>query len=354
MQKFCVLLSITAAGLFILPADAQTPITPLDTLIANRGALSAGDITFSNFQKPKVLPSPVALLGEFNDIGVSTTTTAAGGAGLTFWGIDPATGTPRPLTVGGGTAGAELVRLVSYNVTVNNPALRLHSIDQSFGPGTSIPVGVGSEAFNFLYGVEPAPNVYDLLMTDQLLPGPVLSRGANMPSVNGPGFSGNGGILLPGGNLAGYSMANEFGFLNNHGGVPVGGTLDSLSVIFSLVPAGTPVPPVAVNLAGFSVDGAGIGGVSLSDYAQEGGAVITLASSLPAALAIPATVTVPQGSRLSGPFVLGQPNVDAPTPVTLSASFNGTTLTQTLTVNPAVALTLASLQAVVTSVVRLK
>jgi hypothetical protein len=346
MQKFGVLLSITAAA--FLPAAAQPPVTPLDILIANHGSLTVGDITFSNFQKPKVLPSPVALLGEFNDIGVSTTTTTAGAVGLMFSGIDPATGSPRPLTVGG-AAGAELVRLISYNVTVNNPALRLHSVDQSFGPGTSIPLGDGSEAFNFLYGVEPAPNVYDLLMTDQLGPGPTLSRGANMPSVDGPGFSGTGGILLPGGNLAGYSLANEFGFLNGHGGVPVGGTLDSFAVTFSLVPAGTPAPPVVVNLASFSVDGAGIGGVSLSDYAQEGGAVVTLASSKPAALAVPATVTVPQGSKLSGPFVLGQPNVDVPTPVTLSASFNGTTLTQMLTVNPAVPLTLASLQAVVTN-----
>src|SRR3981081_2085799 len=165
MRKF--VLSITAAAFLILPAAAQTPVIPLATLIANRGSLTVGDITFSNFQKPKVLPSPVALLGEFNDIGVSTTTTA-GGVGLVLSGIDPTTGSLRPLTVGG-TAGAELIRLISYNVAVNNPSLRLHSVDQSFGPGTAISPGAGTEAFNFLYGVEPAPNNYDLLITDQLL-----------------------------------------------------------------------------------------------------------------------------------------------------------------------------------------
>jgi hypothetical protein len=144
-------------------------------------------------------------------------------------------------------------------------------------------------------------------------------------------------------------MANEFGFLKFHGGGVVGGTLDSIAITFSLVPAGTPVPPVTVNLASFSVDSAGIGGIILSDYAQEGGAVVTLTSSNPTALSIPANITVPQGSRLSGPFVLGLPNVDGPTAVTLSASFNGTTLTQALTVNPAVPLTLASLQASATT-----
>jgi hypothetical protein len=341
-------LSVFAAAFFTIPVAAQSPTTPLDTLIANHGSITIGDVTFSNFQKPKVLPSPVGLLGEFNDIGVSTTTTADGRVGLVFAGIDPITGLPSPLTVGG-TAGAEQIRLVSYNVTVNNPALRLHSVDQSFGPGTSIPPGVGSEAFNFLYGVEPAPNVYDLLITDQLLTGPSLSRGANMPSATGSGFSGTGGILLPGGNLPGYSMANEFGLLNFHGGLPAGGNLDSIAITFSLVPAGTPVPPVMVNLASFSVDGSGVGGVVLSDYAQEGGAVVTLTSSNPTALAVPASVTVPQGSKLSGPFAVGQPNVDAPTSVTLSASFNGTTLTQTLTINPSVPLALTSLQAVVTN-----
>lgn len=118
-----------------------------------------------------MLPSPIGLLGEFNDIGVSATTTADGIVGLVFAGIDPVTGLLSPLTVGG-AAGAEVIRLVSYNVTVNNPSLRLRSVDQSFGPGTSIPLGARSEAFNFLYGVEPAPNVYDLLITNQLLAGP--------------------------------------------------------------------------------------------------------------------------------------------------------------------------------------
>src|ERR1700704_3783724 len=111
MQELGVLLSIAAAA--FLPAAAQPPVTPLDTLIANHGSLTAGDLTFSNFQKPKVLPSPVALLGEFNDIGVGAAVTPAGSVGLVFSGIDPATGSPRPLTVGG-AAGAELVRLISY------------------------------------------------------------------------------------------------------------------------------------------------------------------------------------------------------------------------------------------------
>ncbi|MCU1261513.1 MAG: hypothetical protein JWO80_4398, partial [Bryobacterales bacterium] len=65
------LISLVAAAFLTLPVAAQTPTTPLDTLIANHGSVTVGDVTFSNFQKPKVLPSPVGVLGEFNDIGVS-------------------------------------------------------------------------------------------------------------------------------------------------------------------------------------------------------------------------------------------------------------------------------------------
>jgi hypothetical protein len=117
---FRLMLTFVAAVLSF-PAIGQT-LTPLDSLIGYHGSVTAGDITFSNFQKPKVLPSPVGLLDEFNDIGVAAAVMDDGRVSLTFTGIDPATGSPRALTVGGG-AGAEIIRLVSYNVTATNPTL---------------------------------------------------------------------------------------------------------------------------------------------------------------------------------------------------------------------------------------
>jgi hypothetical protein len=338
------LIPALAGTLLALPVLAQTPTpTPtLDALIASHGSVSVGDLTFSNFQKPSVLPvTSVGLLRDFNDIAVNTTATADGSrVGLVFTAIDPGTGAPRPLVVGA-NAGAEVVRLISYNVTVTNPALLLHSVDQSFGPGTSIPSNANTEAMNFLVGLEPVTPVFDLLLSDQLLGGNALTRGATFPSAP------EGGFLLPGGNLAGYALENEFGIITGHGGVFTSGTLDSVSVIFSLVPAGAPVPPAVVNLLAFSIDPTGIGGVSLTDFAQAGGATITLASSNPAAFAVPATVTVPQSARVFS-FAVGPPNVDVPTPVTVTASFNGVTLSQTVTVNPTVTLALATFQAAAT------
>jgi hypothetical protein len=182
-----------------------------------------------------------------------------------------------------------------------------------------------------------------------------------MPSADGtPGFSGSGGILLPGGNLATYNMANEFGLIKGHQGFAPGGTLDSITMTYSLVQVGSPVPVVTPNIAligdsgiagccfaqnGFSVDGAGIGGISLTNFAQDGGAAITLTSSNPAALTPPVTVTVGQGYWLSGPFPVGNATVDAPVNITLSASLNGRIVNVPYTVNPVTPLVISSVAA---------
>jgi hypothetical protein len=305
-----------------------------------------------------VLPSPLALLGEFNDIGVSVTTNVDGTVSLAFVAIDPLTGSPQALTVSPAARG-EQIRLVSYTITVANPVMRVHSINQKFGPQTAITGN--SAAVNGLYTAEPPPNVYDQLLFDEF-DGPGLqSRAAAMPSADGtPGFSGSGGILLLGGNLATYNLANEFGLIKGHQGLAPGGTLDSITMTYSLVQVGSPVPVVTPNIAligdtgiagccfvenGFTVDGAGIGGISLTNFAQDGGAAITLTSSNPAALTPPATATVRQGYWLSGPFLVGAATVDAPVNITLSASFNGCTVNVPYCVNPATPLVISSVAA---------
>ncbi len=344
-----VALSLLGAAFLTLPVAAQTPIVPLDTLIANRGSVTAGDVTFGNFQKPKVLPQQVGiLLGEFNDIGVSATANADGTVSLNFVGIDPATGLASPLIVGP-TAAGEIIRLIGYTATVNNPALRLHSVAQSYGPETLVTTSE-TAAINLLYGVEPAIVAFFGALYPDNLRWDVWQSPLITPAV--PVYQ----TLLPGGNLSTYNMENEFGFIKGHLGFPPGGTLDSISVTLSLVPAGTPVPPVVVNLrqAGdpvnstwpnaFLIDpSTGVVQFFLTNFAQDGGAVITLTSSNPAALPVPPTVTVPQGNWISAPVALGPPNVDFPTVVTLTAAFNGRTQTQDFTANPPAPLAITTL-----------
>ena len=100
------LMGLLGAALFAVTATAQTPIVPLDTLVANHGSVTAGDVTFSNFQKPIIIPRQVEMfLFEFNDIGVSATANGDGTVSLNFVGIDPTTGLASPIVVGG--AGAD-------------------------------------------------------------------------------------------------------------------------------------------------------------------------------------------------------------------------------------------------------
>ena len=339
------LLSVMVA----LPAMAQSPVVPLDTLVATHGSITAGDVTFSNFQKPIAIPRQVEMfLFEFNDIGVSATAHDDGTVSLNFVGIDPATGLASPIVVGGAGPG-EILRLVSYTATVLNPALRMHSLSQTYGPLTALVPGAGSLPFNFLFEVEPtlwavsgSPYLYPL--RDDYAQGTLPYQ-----------------TLFPGGDLPTYNMENEFGILKGHTGVPAGATMDSISLNFTLVPVGTPTPQVAVNLsqAGDAVRGFGnisswpnafaieptVGVVQffLTDFAQDGGAVISLTSDNPGAVPVPPTVTVAQGNFISPPLFPGTSNLDFPTTVLLTASFNGRTQTQTFTARPAMPLAIASM-----------
>ncbi len=327
----------------------QLHLVPLNQLIGG-GTLVAGDVTFGNFAKPSAPPTNVTNafavplpIPEFGDIAVAAVANADGSVSLSFVAVDPATGQPSPLVVGG-IEGAEKVRDISYTVTVTNPALRLHSIDQAFD---GVVVTGNSMALDGLYALEPA-SPWNMLMFDQSNGTIPILRGASMPSADGSGtFSGRDGILLPGGDLATYGMATAFGFTHGNFGTPAGGSMDGITLTFSMVPAGSPVPLVVPNLAtradGFAADGlflnaGGLGSVLLTDYAQAGGAMVTLTSSNPAAQTAPASVTVPQGYR-TGAFQLPPATVDTATAVTLTASYNGRTIAVPYTAVPATPLT---------------
>lgn len=81
--------------------------------------------------------------------------------------------------------------------------------------------------------------------------------------------------------------------------------------------------------------------VTLDGPAAAGGVVVSLASANPAVASLPATVTVPAGSTGAVVTVTTQA-VTAATSVALSASFGGATVSATLTVNPAPAVTLTA------------
>ncbi len=94
-------------------------------------------------------------------------------------------------------------------------------------------------------------------------------------------------------------------------------------------------PAVTVTLSTASV----VGGtsvtatVTLTSPAPNGGAVVNLASNAPGAASVPATLSIMK-SKTTKTFTVTTFGVTASTPVTISASYGGTTATAALTVNP--------------------
>jgi hypothetical protein len=90
-----------------------------------------------------------------------------------------------------------------------------------------------------------------------------------------------------------------------------------------------------LSLAAASVIGGvnSTGTVTISLAAPSGGKSVSLSSSLPAAASVPATVTVPAGAS-SANFTITTFAVASPKSVSITATLNGTSSSQTLTVQP--------------------
>jgi hypothetical protein len=73
--------------------------------------------------------------------------------------------------------------------------------------------------------------------------------------------------------------------------------------------------------------------VTLASAAPSGGALVLLASDSPTVVRVPATVTVPAGSR-STTFLVDTSTVTSSATVRITASYGGTSMSATLTVTP--------------------
>jgi hypothetical protein len=113
------------------------------------------------------------------------------------------------------------------------------------------------------------------------------------------------------------------------------GQAGPFSAVRTLTPQAPPESAVLstmdINPASVAGGSASSGTVVLSVGAPFGGAVVALSSSNPAVASVPASVTVPE-TGFTGSFAISTTAVSATTPVTITASYNGTTRAGTLTV----------------------
>ena len=361
--------AMLALALSILPppAAAQAPLVRMGALIGTGAMLVAGDLTFSNFTLPP-LPIPASPpLDGVGDIAASAAVDADGNVALAFTAIDPATGVAVPIV------GATL-KAIAYDVTMTNPARLLSTVNQSFGPLTTA-------AFHLLTYRPPAPTpprfasgIAGQITTDDTLffddtsdvfvagglqntkrMGALLSAGCPYFFASGPADPPGCASPLPGGLRAAVGLHSFFGVvLDRHSFIATPGfpanVFDGVVTTFTLVPADTPPVAIPVSLGAIDVSQPGIARVSLGHtidadglahpgFAPAGGLVVALTTSNAAALPLPATVTMPQGSSTTI-FVVGDAHIDAPANVSATATYNGVTVQQTATVNPPVPLSL--------------
>ena len=133
MKKIAGFIIILITGLLTFPAFAQTAQAPVAQLIATKGTLVAGDVTFSNFAQPfnaNAVPNTLIPVDGLGNVLASAVINADGTVSLCFTFVDPATGNPAPQST-------QFYQSIGYDVTVTNPALLLHSVNQDFGPGTT-------------------------------------------------------------------------------------------------------------------------------------------------------------------------------------------------------------------------
>jgi beta-propeller repeat-containing protein len=121
-------------------------------------------------------------------------------------------------------------------------------------------------------------------------------------------------------------------------GVNFDGVPGPWSAVRTVNPGTSPPPPgvgsLDINPTTIAGGNASGGTVVLSTGAPFGGAVISLSSSNPSVASVPATVTAPANSFV-GLFTIGTSPVAANTTVTITATYNGTSRSGTLTVTPA-------------------
>jgi len=355
-----------ATSLLALTVSAQSPLIRSGQLVGTGASLVVGDLTFSNFTLP---PLPVAAsppLDGLGDIAITGMVNADETVSLSFVAIDPATGAAQPFL------GAAL-KCIAYDVAVTNPDRLLNSVNQKFGPATTA-------AFNILTYRPPAPSPFkgtsgilgvvttdDTLIFDNTSNVFVSGGSQNTKRVgslfdpNCPYFfpSGEGDVggcesPLPGGLRSGLGLHNFFGVvLDRHSFIATvafpSNVFDSVTTTFTLVPATTAVTPIPVALGGINVAQPGFASVSLAHtvgadgathpgFAPAGGVPVTLTTSDSAALPLPPSILMPQGASTTI-FQIGDAQIDVPTAVTATATYDGVTVQQTVTVNPAVPLT---------------
>jgi hypothetical protein len=281
--------------------DSGTPLAGVQITV-DSGSFSAGAVTDAQ--------------GKFTTLGLpagtySTTASLAGGISSTTAGVGVIDGSSTVANFQLANAG------VLYQLTLSAA---------SFGSGTTI---AGNKV---------------------ILTGPAGASGAVVTLR-----SSNSAVALPPASVtipAGASQSAPFSITTGAVTVDTAVTI-SASLAGMVKTANLTVAPFTISSIVLSTTQLAGGGSSTSNQiyisanAPVGGAIIRLTSSNPA-VTVPASVTIPEGSRVSAPFTILTTTVSAATSVTLTATYFGSVKTAIFTVTPTVLTALSTWTTAVT------
>lgn len=257
----------------------------------------------------------------------------AGGVNVSFLSTAPALAmTPAAITIAEGETVGSFDLIAGGSSLMYPTSLKLYATDGTtsrFGTLKVTPVVTISTLT--LNPVEGGFNTYGSVA----LKIPAQTGGANVTLTSSdPSLA---GVPASVSILSGYSTAS-FGIttkpVTQTTSVPITATFNDQSVTTNLVLSPAPVLALSNLTLASGVGGQTLSGtITLNNFPREAaGAVVTLDSN-DSALQVPASVTIPQGAY-SVPFSATTRVVSSTRTITVTASFNGGTLSSTVTVEP--------------------
>jgi uncharacterized repeat protein (TIGR03803 family) len=195
----------------------------------------------------------------------------------------------------------------------------------------------GAESPGTLFRLNFAPAKTDQTITfavlaDKTFGGPDFSIGATASSGLTVTFAPSGNCTMSG-TMVHLTGVGSCTITANQAGNASYNPAPSVPRSFTI--AAAPTPKLTLSLSSASATGGSTvtATVTLTSPAPAGGAIVTLASSTPGAAKVPASMSIAKGNTTKT-FTVTTLAVAAATPVTISASYGGTTAWSGLTVNP--------------------
>ena len=317
-------------------AVTTLPVTSTATVAISgttNGTTQSANLTVNAYTLASISVSPTSIAGGTTTTGTVTISPAAGTAGATISLASSSTDAQVPATVvvpSGATSATFTVNSNLVNTTENVTLTASIGSAQKTATLTLTGATLSSISLNPTSVAGGTPSVGTVTVS-QVAQGSGISVNLTSSSANA---SLPASVTVPAGSTSVNFNISTTGVRTNTSAT-ITATLGSTSQTAQLAIQAATLqnllvsPSVMVGGSG----SVGTGSVSLKGFAAAAGDIVTLTSSNPQAAQVPATVTI-TGSSGSASFDVTTLSVSSTQNVTITATFNGNSLTAPVTINP--------------------